>query len=136
MRKLKRLESPRWLLKKSGLRPQPAKDDKRNSDERVQDALRSLIELHNEPTNILAAGELILLYTRLVTEQELFADGKKNPDPLGTPIAHVTWRYRWSLMISKGPMRRANYAAASVMIAQQVCNISLVRCMTDILTRC
>ncbi|KAJ4373787.1 hypothetical protein N0V83_002526 [Neocucurbitaria cava] len=63
-------ESPRWLLKKSGQKYKNAND--LQSQARVRGALKSLTELHNEPTDILAAGELVLLYKRLIEEQQYF----------------------------------------------------------------
>ncbi|KAF3043923.1 hypothetical protein E8E11_004907 [Didymella keratinophila] len=47
------------------------------------------------------------------------------------PICPVPWATRWKLMLQKGPMRRANYAAASIMIAQQLCGINLLAFLAD-----
>jgi hypothetical protein len=117
----------------------------RESVARVQQALKSLMQLHNDPTHILAAGELFLLYQRLLEEQEYLEIKPESAGPgerrlSGThpeksdsvmPICYVPWSTRWKLMLRKGPMRRANYAAASIMIAQQLCGINLLAFVAD-----
>jgi hypothetical protein len=118
---------------------------RRESVARVQQALKSLMQLHNDPTHILAAGELFLLYQRLLEEQEYLEIKPESAGPgerrlPGThpeksdsvmPICYVPWSTRWKLMLRKGPMRRANYAAASIMIAQQLCGINLLAFLAD-----
>lgn len=119
---------------------------KRRSDSiaRVQQALKSLIQLHNDPTHILAAGELYLLYQRLLEEQDHLQVKPEDTDtgnyqlsdthPMShsvVPICYVPWSTRWKLMFRKGRMRRANYAAASIMIAQQLCGINLLAFLAD-----
>ncbi|KAI9686894.1 MAG: hypothetical protein M1822_002647 [Bathelium mastoideum] len=69
-------ESPRWLLKKSGKKVGEKSDEK--SDSRVRQALKSLVQLHDQPSPILTCGELYLLHKRLIEEQEYF--GIKSPD--------------------------------------------------------
>ena len=167
------VESPRWLLKKSGV-IDCAKDHE-YSAARVRDALKSLIQLHDEPTHILAAGELYLLYRLLLDEQaQLGTDTaetatpvqqpahrrattqengqeldvltprnaqtgtfRPNDDvstedyPLVCPISYVSWGTRWKLMFGDHKIRRANYAAAAVMIAQQLCGINLLAFLAD-----
>ncbi|KAI9660944.1 MAG: hypothetical protein M1821_009271 [Bathelium mastoideum] len=63
-------ESPRWLLKKSGKKVGEKSDEK--SDLRVRQALKSLTQLHDQPSPVLACGELYLLHKRLIEEQEYF----------------------------------------------------------------
>ena len=43
----------------------------------------------------------------------------------------VSWWDRWKLMGKKGRMRRANYAAAAIMISQQLCGINLLAFLAD-----
>lgn len=139
----------------------------RNEDTaRVQQALKSLIQLHNDPTLLLAAGELYLLYRRLIEEQKELGITPKDVDDsiqlqdrssaqpqtdnlasaletrdrgttgdaefgLVLPINYVSWSTRWRLMFQSHRLRRANYAAASVMIAQQLCGINLLAFLAD-----
>lgn len=193
MPELRKIESPRWLLKRG--------------DKRVVDAFDALAALHGLHSPIVACGELYLLHTRLQSEQNLFetgslqvndahgdetatelndiesgqghttglgsdgqslhrrttTDGSQDDQmPLydfngrtggssivsrvpghaiadNTPkdipsIKEIPTRKRWSLM--KMPrMRRANYAAAAVMISQQLCGINFLAFLGDTFIR-
>ncbi|KAF1849418.1 MFS general substrate transporter [Cucurbitaria berberidis CBS 394.84] len=74
-------ESPRWLLKRSGFKKSEKLSDFEFEKRRkglVRAALKSLSQLHGKPTNMLAAGELYLLYMRLLQEQDFLK--KENDD--------------------------------------------------------
>jgi hypothetical protein len=135
-------ESPRWLLKESGAgKGRPAKDSHRRK--LVQNAFQSLLDLRGEPVPILAAGELFLMHTRLIDEQNRLRnalahsaighDGSsRSPDALTGVVGHVNWLDRVSLMLFRsGFTRRAHMAAAAVMISQQLCGINLIVFSSD-----
>jgi MFS family permease len=138
-------ESPRWLLKESGA----SEGHDGNGTRRrklVQDAYLSLIDLRGEPVPIIAAGELFLMHTRLIDEQHRLADelahniptalrlnGPANSERrLMEEIHHISWWSRVKLMFFyPGITRRAHFAAAAVMISQQLCGINLLAFLAD-----
>ncbi|OAL48072.1 MFS general substrate transporter [Pyrenochaeta sp. DS3sAY3a] len=132
-------ESPRWLLKESGAHP--SEDPRRKA--LVHDAFKSLLDLRGEPTPILAAGEIFLMHTRLIDEQNRLRTAlsggntkKKAKDPLKAKIGHIDWWDRVQLMLFRsGFTRRAHMAAAAVMISQQLCGINLIVFLSDVFFR-
>lgn len=137
----------------------------------MRDALKSLIQLTDDTTHIIAAGELYYLFRRLIDEQRYLGineaaatvhndaaqmqgyeffnlpsarttreQGHNQPSMQANrrlsnasgslTIYYVSWGRRWKLMFSER-MRRANYAAAAVMIAQQLCGINLLAFLAD-----
>ncbi|KAI0604133.1 MFS sugar transporter like protein [Pyrenophora tritici-repentis] len=135
-------ESPRWLLKESGA-INGHDDPALHRRSLVRKAYLALFDLRGEPVPILVAGELYLLYTRLIEEQRrLRKDLPRIPPPKSLPngadqphidlIEHIDWWPRVQLMFFKrGSTRRAHLAAAAVMISQQLCGINLLAFMAD-----
>jgi hypothetical protein len=135
------IESPRWLLKESGA----FRGDMTQSRKLVRRAYLSLIDLRGEPTPILAAGEIYLMHTRLIDEQnklkaelartslKALADETFMPEPrLQGEIEHIGWWRRVKLMfLYPGFTRRAHLAAAAVMISQQLCGINLLAFLAE-----
>jgi hypothetical protein len=115
----------------------------------VQEAFLSLIDLRGEPVPVLVAGELYLMYTRLIDEQrrlkeELhFTELQLTPRSTHTSdpprvklVEHISWWERVQLMFfRRGTTRRAHLAAAAVMISQQLCGINLLAFLADTFLR-
>ena len=112
-------------------------------DSLVRKAYLALLDLRGEPVPVLVAGELYLLYTRLIEEQRRLErdlpgifPSPDSPTGVDRPsialIKHVSWRPRVQLMFFKrGSTRRAHLAAAAVMISQQLCGINLLAFLAD-----
>lgn len=109
----------------------------------VRKAFLALLDLRGEPVPILVAGELYLLYTRLIEEQRRLEKDLPGIFPAPAPlndadrphialIEHISWRSRVQLMFFKrGSTRRAHLAAAAVMISQQLCGVNLLAFLAD-----
>jgi len=109
----------------------------------VQKAYLALFDLRGEPVPILVAGELYLLYTRLIEEQRRLRKDLPGILPPTAPpnganwprialIEHVGWWPRFQLMfLKRGSTRRAHLAAAAVMISQQLCGINMLAFMAS-----